>query len=110
LRDQTKLYTKDINLSWGPFEFVGQKKVTHWARELYELFPVLDFEEKSTKIHGYAVRKELIISFIMSAGHVGRLPCVATFEFNNELIQRIRIEVLDGILIFKKEASNIKDW
>jgi hypothetical protein len=110
LKELTKVYTKDVVLSWGPFKFIGPTKIIRWARELYDLFPILDFEEKSSTIHGSVVRKEFIISFVMAAGHVGKLPCVATFEFDNERIQRIGIEVQDGILLFKQEASNIKDW
>lgn len=107
LETPLKLCTGDITLSWGPYEFIGRERVKRWIVELRELFPILSFKEKSLKIQGNIARQEIIFAFIMEAGHEGWLPCVAVYEFDDGLIKRINFQVLDGVLKFIREGSNI---
>ena len=105
-----KLCAENITLSYGPYNFVGREELKRWVKELWELFPVLSFEGISINFQGNTIKHEFMMWLATAAGHRGILPCTAIYEFNNGLIQRIKMELSAGILRFRIEDSNIHDW
>ncbi len=97
------LLGEDPLLSWGPYEFKGEREINQWVSELREMFPVLFIKEKSIRTEGNRVTHEFLIESVTKDGQRAWLPCVGIYELNKGRIQSLRIKLLHGWMAVKKE-------
>jgi hypothetical protein len=97
------LLTEKAVLSWGPYNFGGRENVLNWAGELFELFPFMSFKEKTLEVHGATAKHEFMIAFLTPNGQKGWLPCEGTYDFEDGLIDRLKVKLLHGFLAVSRD-------
>ncbi|MEM2094383.1 MAG: nuclear transport factor 2 family protein [Candidatus Bathyarchaeia archaeon] len=97
------LLAENASLSWGPYRFDGKESILTWAKELFELFPFMAFKEKAFEVQGTTAKHEFMIAFITTDGQRGWLPCEGIYDFEDGLINRLRVKLLHGFLAVSRD-------
>ena len=103
MRELLSLLDEDSVLSWGPYDFKGEKEIRRWVSELREMFPVLFVKEKSIRGEGDQVIHEFLVESVTKDGQRAWLPCVGTYKLNKGRIQSLQVKLLHGWMTVKKE-------
>ena len=104
------LLSDQATLSWGPYKFVGKDSVLNWAKELWEIFPVITFLEKSLEVNGYTAKHEFVIAFVTPEGRKGWLPCESEYRFNDDKIIQLCVKILHGfVAVNRDEIERVKN-
>ena len=105
----SEIFEDDSMLYWGPYEFKGREEILNWSHELFELFPFISFKEKTLEISGEKAKHEFMIAFLTAQGRKGWLPCIADYDFDNDMIKLLKIQLLHGFLaVDKDEVERVK--
>jgi hypothetical protein len=104
-----KFFTNEAILSWGPYKFVGKENILSWAKELWELFPILTIQEKSIEVYGTMVKHEFVLAFTTQEGRNGWLPCESLYKFKNDEIFQLDINLKHGyVAVNRDEIERVK--
>jgi hypothetical protein len=103
------LLTYDTIFSWGPYRFEGKDSILNWAKELWELFPVMAFQEKSLEVYESNAKHEFVIAFTTPEGRKGWLPCIGVYKFKDNKITQLDVKLLHGyVAVNRDEIERVK--
>ena len=96
-------FVENVVLEWGPFSFRGREGVRKWGGELRQMFTQLAFKLNEPSIQGNTATQSLSINITAPNGRRGLIRATADYEFEEKKIKHIKINILEGILVVRKQ-------
>jgi hypothetical protein len=97
--------SEDVILSWAHFTFKGRKEIKRWAKELYQMFPILEIHEESLLIGRNVARQVFMLTVTTQSNRKGKLPVVATYRFRDNEIVHFHFAISIGLVFITDEKS-----
>lgn len=96
-------FSEDAVLEWGPFTFKGRDGLRKWSLDLRQMFPQISFKLSEPRIQRNTASHGFVIGVTAPSGRRGLIHVIAEYEFDNSRIRHVRIDILEGTLVVRKQ-------
>jgi hypothetical protein len=97
-------FEDDAILIWGPYKFEGKDEIREkWMEEFFKNFNINNIIEKNIALDEMGATHEFVLDLKMIYNARGELSMLAKYDFKDEKIKKLEVEIYDGHVIIKRD-------